>query len=82
MVVMRKVDEDGFAATKERPPAGKHPAEHWKAELRAQREAWANAGADALKAAGFAVEAERFRVGHLTLEKQREAAVARANGLG
>ena len=56
-------DRGRLRATKERAPEGKHPAEHWKAELRAQREAWANAGADALKAAGHALEAKRFRAG-------------------
>src|SRR5581483_12374154 len=64
---------------KDRPPEGKHPAEHWKAELRTWREAWANTGADALAKAGFAIEAVRFRHGHLTLEKQREAAIARGD---
>jgi len=79
MVVMRRVDGDGFARTKERPPAGKHPAQQWKADLRGWREAWANTGADALAKAGFELEAVRFRVGHLTLDKQREAAVARGD---
>ena len=79
MVVMRKADENGFARKKERPPEGKHPADHWKAELRAQREAWANAGADKLKEAGFEIEAIRFRAGHMTIEKQREAAIARGD---
>ena len=79
MVVMRRIEGNGFARTKERPPDGKHPAEHWKAELRQQREAWANAGADALALAGFEIEAVRFRAGHMTLDKQREAAVARGD---
>jgi hypothetical protein len=79
MVVMRRCDANGFASKKERPPDGKHPAEHWKAELRTQREAWANAGADALDAAGFHLEAVRFRAGHLTLDKQREAAIVRGD---
>jgi hypothetical protein len=79
MVVMRRVDGEGFARTKERAPAGKHPAEHWKNELRAWREAWANTGADVLAAAGHELEAVRFRAGHLTLDKQREAAIARGD---
>ncbi len=79
MVVMRRIEGDGFARTKERPPEGKHPAEQWKADLRAQREAWANAGGNALERAGFHVEAERFRAGHLTLAQQREAAIARGD---
>lgn len=79
MVVMRRVDANGFARTKERPPEGKHPAEHWKMELRAWREAWAHTGANALAAAGFNLEADRFRVGHLTLDKQREIALGRGD---
>lgn len=79
MVVMRRIEGEGFARTKERPPDGKHPAEHWKNELRTWREAWANTGADALAAAGFEKEAVRFRLGHLTLDKQREAAIARGD---
>lgn len=79
MVVMRRIDGDGFARTKDRPPDGKHPAAQWKADLLAQREAWATAGADRLAEAGFEIEAVRFRAGHLTLEKQREAAVARGD---
>jgi hypothetical protein len=79
MVVMRRIEGNGFARTKERPPEGKHPAEHWKAELRAQREAWAATGADALAREGFPLEAERFRVGHLALPEQRAAALTRGD---
>ena len=46
-------------------------------ELEAWREKWAHMGARALERAGFKLEAERWRHGHETLEKQREAALER-----
>ena len=79
MVVMRRIEGDGFARIKDRAPEGRHPSQHWKMQLREQREAWAHAGADALDRAGFPIEATRFRLGHLTLDKQREAAMARGD---
>jgi hypothetical protein len=44
-----------------------------------ERERWATIGADALEHAGFAVESARFRVGHLTLPEQVEAARQRGD---
>jgi hypothetical protein len=79
LVTLRRALQDGFAKTKDRPAPGQHPAEHWKTELGALRVAWSEFGARALNAAGFALEAERFRDGHMTLEKQREAAIKRGD---
>lgn len=79
MVVMRRVEGDGFAKKKDRPPEGRHPAKQWKIELEALRLAWADHGADALARAGLDLEAKRFRAGHLTLDKQREAALGRGD---
>lgn len=41
------------------------------------REKWAEKGAKELRKAGYELEADRFAVAHLKLEKQREAALAR-----
>ena len=48
-------------------------------ELEAWREKWAHMGARALERAGFKLEAERWRHGHETLEKQRAAALERGD---
>lgn len=44
-----------------------------------ERERWAEIGADALEQAGFMIEAARFRVGHLTLPEQVDAARQRGD---
>jgi hypothetical protein len=72
LLTMRRLDGDGFAKTKER-------AWNTKAELAAWKEKWAEMGARALERAGFAIEAARFRHGHQTLPKQREAALERGD---
>ena len=48
-------------------------------EIVALRKIWADMGAEALANAGFAKEAERFREGHQTLAKQRDAALKRGD---
>lgn len=79
MVSMRRVDGDGFAKRKERAPGKLHPMQQWKKELESLRQAWAEHGALALDRAGLRIEAERFRVGHLALKKQRELAIKRGD---
>jgi len=63
MVPMRKVGDDGFARTKERPPEGEHPAKAWKDELARLREAWADTANLHLGAAGLDI-----KVDHRSLE--------------
>lgn len=50
-----------------------------KGEIEFVREAFACIGADALEAAGHHIEAERYRVGHKTLEEQYAAALLRGD---
>ena len=63
MVPMRKVEGDGFAAKKERPPDGQHPAAAWRDELGHLREAWANTANKHLEKAGLDI-----RIDHRSLE--------------
>lgn len=79
LVTLRRALQDGFAKTKDRPPPGKHPASQWQEELLAMRVAWAEMGTKALQQAGHHLEADRFGAGHMTLDKQREAAIARGD---
>jgi hypothetical protein len=71
LLTMREIGPDGF---------GKKVRE-WnrETELQSWKERWSELGARHLERAGFELEAERFRVGHLTLEKQREAALERGD---
>lgn len=74
MLTMRRLDGDMFKKTKT-------DAREWNSreQLAAWRDGWAKAGAKALQKAGFAVEAERFAVGHKTLPEQRAAAIERGD---
>jgi MobA/MobL family len=65
MVTMRKVEDTGFAAKKERPASDglKHPALIWKEELMRLRVAWADTANRHLEAAGLDV-----RIDHRSLE--------------
>jgi hypothetical protein len=63
MVPMRKVEGDGFARMKERPPEGEHPLKAWKDELARLREAWADTANRHLEAAGLDI-----RIDHRSLE--------------
>lgn len=72
LVTTRKIDADGFAPMKDE-------ATNSKAQLAAWRESWANHLAHHLDRHGFTEEAERMQVGHLTLAKQREAAIGRGD---
>jgi MobA/MobL family len=72
LLTMRKLDGEEFAKTKCRDWNSKEQLNEW-------REQWAEKGARALHRAGYAVEAERWRHGHKTLERQHAAAVARGD---
>ena len=48
-------------------------------QLEQWKDRWSELGAEHLERAGFELEAERFRVGHMTLQKQREAALQRGD---
>jgi ATP-dependent exoDNAse (exonuclease V) alpha subunit len=58
MVGMRKVEGDGFARVKERPAVGDHPLKHWKQELVALRESWADVTNEHLEAGGYDVRVD------------------------
>lgn len=79
MVTQRRVEGDGFAKRKERANTKEHPMKVWKRDLDALRADWAEHGAAALEKAGLHLEAERFHVGNLRLDKQREAALKRGD---
>jgi MobA/MobL family len=72
LLTMRKLDGEEFAKTKCRAWNSKEQLNEW-------REQWASMGARALARAGYAVEAERWRHGHKTLEHQHAAALARGD---
>jgi hypothetical protein len=68
---MRSVTPEGFG----------NKVREWNrdTELLEWKEHWSELGARHLEQAGFEREAERFRVGHLTNQKQREAALERGD---
>jgi hypothetical protein len=68
---MRSVTSEGFG----------NKVREWNrdTELLEWRQQWSELGARHLEKAGFEREAERFKVGHLTNQKQREAAIARGD---
>jgi len=72
LVSMREITPDGF---------GKRVFE-WddrEKNLARWRDKWAERGAKELEKAGFHLEADRWRVGHLDLERQRQAARERGD---
>lgn len=71
LLTMREISPDGF---------GKKVRE-WNhdTELEQWKDRWSELGAQHLEHAGFGLEAERFRVGHFTLQKQREAVLQRGD---
>lgn len=71
LVTMREVTPDGFG--------NKVRAWNKPQELVKWKERWSQLGARYLERAGFAQEAERFRVGHLTLKEQRKHATRRGD---
>jgi hypothetical protein len=68
---MRAVTPEGFG----------NKVREWNrdTELLEWKEHWSELGARHLERAGFEIEAERFRAGHLTNQKQREAAIQRGD---
>lgn len=81
MTTFRSLDPDsptGWAKHKDTVTNG-HWAPHDKAYVLHLKKAWAEIGADALLAKGLTVDAERFRVGYLTIPEQRKAAIERGD---
>jgi len=72
----RPLDENGFAKNKDRRFSSYENREETLGHL---KEKWAELGAKQLERAGFTLEAERWRHGHETLEKQQAAALARGD---
>ncbi len=68
LLTVREIGKDGF--TGKRLEVTPEQLENWK-------EKWAARGAKELRKAEFPVEAERWAVGNLTKEKQRDAALKR-----
>jgi hypothetical protein len=71
LLTTREIGPDGFGQ-KVRDWNDKELLEKW-------REDYAEKGAKMLERAGFEIEAERFRHGHLTLPEQREKALERGD---
>jgi hypothetical protein len=72
LLTMRKLGGEEFAKTKCHAWNSKEQLNEW-------REQWAEKGARALSGAGYAVEAERWRHGHKTLEQQHATALSRGD---
>jgi Ti-type conjugative transfer relaxase TraA len=80
MVCDRTLDADGFSTTKDRHWTTRAEQKAYEAEaLERMKAKWAALGARQLERAGFALEAERWRHGHKSLEEQRAAALARGD---
>ena len=75
LIALREIGPDGFGERVINAGAFDDHArqiENW-------REKWAERGAKELRKAGFDIEADRYEVGHLKLEQQREAAIERGD---
>jgi ATP-dependent exoDNAse (exonuclease V) alpha subunit len=72
MLPMRKLEGDGFARTKERPPEGQHPAKAWNEELGRLREAWANTANRHLEAAGLDVRIDHRSLAARGIDREPE----------
>jgi len=70
LMTVREIGPDGF--TGPRLEVTPEQIQHWK-------EKWAERGAKELRKAGFEIEADRWLVGHLSLEQQRQAARERGD---
>jgi ATP-dependent exoDNAse (exonuclease V) alpha subunit len=80
MVCDRTMDADGFSKTKDRHWTTRAEQKAYEAEaLERMKAKWAELGARQLERAGLALEAERWRHGHKSLEEQRAAALARGD---
>lgn len=76
MIAERQLDENGFSTHKDRRFSSYETRTETLEHL---KEKWAELGARQLERAGFEIEAERWRHGHKTLDKQHEAALARSD---
>jgi hypothetical protein len=70
LMTLREIGPDGF---------GKRLPEMTPDQIDRLREKWAERGATELRKAGFEIEADRWAVGHLSLDRQREAAKERGD---
>jgi MobA/MobL family protein len=71
LMTVREIGPEGFDGGK-RLEADSKQILHWKQK-------WAERGAKELRKAGFEIEADRWAVGHLTLDRQRQAALERGD---
>ncbi len=72
LLTTRRIEGDGFAADKAREWNDKALYNQWREDL-------AEKGAKALERAGFEIEAERWRYGHLTNREQQLHAINRGD---
>lgn len=86
LMTMREVNADGFGKKITAPDVkrgdkkGKEKFQKWaKDELAAWKDRYSELGAHYLERAGYAVEGERFRHGHKTLNEQLKAAELRCD---
>jgi len=70
LMTVREIGPDGF---------GKQRLEVTPEQILRWKEKWAERGAKELRKAGFEIEADRWSVGHLNLERQRQAALERGD---
>jgi MobA/MobL family len=70
LMSVRAIGQDGFG--ERLPEVTPEQIAQWK-------EKWAERGAKELRKAGFEIEADRWAVGHHTLERQRQAALERGD---
>lgn len=72
LVYERDITAEGFGAKKDRTMNRTETLKHW-------RQKWAELGARQLQRSGHETEAERWRHGHETMEKQQELALKRGD---
>ena len=72
LLTTRRIEGEGFAADKAREWNSKALYNEWREDL-------AEKGAKALERAGFEIEAERWRYGHLTNRQQQQHAIERGD---
>lgn len=70
LMTLREIGPNGF---------GKRLPEMTPEQIERLREKWAERGAKELGKSGFEVEASRWSVGHLSLDRQRQAAIERGD---
>ena len=70
LMTLREIGPDGF---------GKRLPEMNPEQIERLREGWAERGAKELRKAGFEIEGDRWAVGHLSLDRQRQAALERGD---